>query len=45
MKINKQVFLRSQEEEEIMKKIDKTIYARAYYEELFSNPKHNFFDL
>lgn len=44
-KINKQVFLRSQKEQEIMKGIDEAIFAKAYYEELFSNPKNDFFDL
>lgn len=44
-KINKQVFLRSQKEQEIMKRIDEAIFAKAYYEELFSNPKNDFFDL
>lgn len=44
-KINKQVFLRSQKEQEIMKGIDEATFAKAYYEELFSNPKNDFFDL
>lgn len=44
-KINKQVFLRSQKEQEIMKGINEAIFAKAYYEELFSNPKNDFFDL